>query len=82
VPKSVAEQEKTGESPLTATHDVVVVGAGFSGLYMMYRLRELGLTSRVFEAGGGVPYVGEWARIGRSAIGWSPRATRVSDSRR
>ena len=27
------------------------VGAGFSGLYMLHRLRELGLSTRVFEAG-------------------------------
>lgn len=31
--------------------DVVVIGAGICGLYQSYRLRELGLTFRVFEAG-------------------------------
>ena len=31
--------------------DAVIVGAGFSGLYMLHRLRELGLSTRVFEAG-------------------------------
>ncbi|MGK5641339.1 flavin-containing monooxygenase [Streptomyces sp. URMC 126] len=30
--------------------DAVVVGAGFSGLYQLHRLRELGLRTRVFEA--------------------------------
>ena len=31
--------------------DAVVVGAGFSGLYMLHRLRDtLGLRARVFEA--------------------------------
>ena len=35
-------------------HDVVVVGAGYSGLYLLHRLRELGLSVRVLEAGGGV----------------------------
>ena len=29
--------------------DVIVVGAGFSGLYMLHRLRELGLQARVLE---------------------------------
>jgi cation diffusion facilitator CzcD-associated flavoprotein CzcO len=29
--------------------DAVVVGAGFSGLYMLHRLRELGFSTRVFE---------------------------------
>ena len=31
--------------------DAVVVGAGFAGLYMLHRLRGLGLSARVFEAG-------------------------------
>jgi cyclohexanone monooxygenase len=34
--------------------DVVVVGAGFSGLYLLHRLRGLGMSVRVLEAGGGV----------------------------
>ncbi|HVM99397.1 MAG TPA: NAD(P)/FAD-dependent oxidoreductase [Caulobacteraceae bacterium] len=39
--------------------DVVVVGAGFAGLYQLHRLRELGFSVRVLEAGaelGGVWY--------------------------
>ena len=35
-------------------YDAIIVGAGFAGLFMLYRLRELGLSARVFEAGGGV----------------------------
>ena len=31
--------------------DAVVVGAGFAGMYMLYRLRERGLSVRVFETG-------------------------------
>src|SRR4051812_5303426 len=31
--------------------DAVVVGAGFAGLYMLHRLRNLGLSAHVFEAG-------------------------------
>ena len=31
--------------------DVVIVGAGIAGLQMLYRVRELGLTVRAFEAG-------------------------------
>ncbi|TFH22737.1 MAG: NAD(P)/FAD-dependent oxidoreductase [Myxococcales bacterium] len=34
--------------------DAIVVGAGFAGLYMLHRLRGLGLRVRVFEAGSGV----------------------------
>ncbi len=32
--------------------DAAVIGAGISGLYQLHRLRELGLSTRVFEAGG------------------------------
>lgn len=42
--------------------DAVVVGAGFAGLYMLYRLRELGLSARVFEAGDGVGGTWFWNR--------------------
>lgn len=45
-----------------ATVDVVVVGAGFSGLYLLHRLRGLGLTARVFEAGDGVGGTWYWNR--------------------
>jgi cation diffusion facilitator CzcD-associated flavoprotein CzcO len=37
------------------TLDAIVVGAGFSGLYQLYCLREkLNLKAKVLEAGGGV----------------------------
>jgi cyclohexanone monooxygenase len=42
--------------------DAVVVGAGFSGLYMLYRLRELGLRARVLEQGDGVGGTWFWNR--------------------
>lgn len=42
--------------------DAVVVGAGFSGLYMLYRLREAGYSTCVFEAGDGVGGVWYWNR--------------------
>lgn len=39
----------------TSDHDVIVIGAGFSGLYALHHLRdELGLNVRVFEGAGGV----------------------------
>lgn len=34
--------------------DVVVAGAGFSGIYAVYAMREAGLTVRAFEAGAGI----------------------------
>lgn len=42
--------------------DVVVVGAGFAGMYMLHRLRQLGLSTRVLEAGGGVGGTWYWNR--------------------
>ncbi|MEO0981471.1 MAG: alpha/beta hydrolase fold domain-containing protein [Pseudomonadota bacterium] len=42
--------------------DVVVVGAGFAGMYQLHRLRELGLRTRVIEAGDGVGGTWYWNR--------------------
>ena len=42
--------------------DAIVVGAGFAGLYMLYKLRELGLTARVYETGDGVGGTWYWNR--------------------
>ena len=43
-------------------YDAIVIGAGISGLYQLYRLRELGLTVRVFERGTGVGGTWYWNR--------------------
>jgi cation diffusion facilitator CzcD-associated flavoprotein CzcO len=42
--------------------DVIVIGAGVTGLYALYRLRELGLSVRAFEDGGGVGGTWYWNR--------------------
>ena len=42
--------------------DVIVVGAGFAGLYMLHRLRGAGFRARVFEAGNGVGGTWYWNR--------------------
>ncbi len=42
--------------------DVVIVGAGFAGMYMLHRVRGLGLTARVFETGDGVGGTWYWNR--------------------
>ena len=43
--------------------DAVIIGAGFAGLYMLHKLRnEMGLSARVFEAGGGVGGTWYWNR--------------------
>jgi cation diffusion facilitator CzcD-associated flavoprotein CzcO len=43
-------------------YDAIVIGAGMSGMYQLIRLRELGLTARVFEAGTGVGGTWYWNR--------------------
>jgi len=43
-------------------YDVVVVGAGFAGMYMLHRLRGLGFTARVYEQGSGVGGTWYWNR--------------------
>jgi cation diffusion facilitator CzcD-associated flavoprotein CzcO len=42
--------------------DAVVVGAGFAGLYMLYKLRERGLSVKAFEAGDDVGGTWYWNR--------------------
>src|SRR6266436_3984732 len=44
------------------TFDVVVVGAGFAGMYMLHRLRGQGMTARVYEQGDGVGGTWYWNR--------------------
>ncbi len=44
------------------TYDAVIVGAGFSGLYMLHRLRQQGVSARVFEAGDSVGGTWFWNR--------------------
>ena len=47
----------------TATdYDAIVIGAGVSGLYQLYRLRELGMSVRVFEMGSAVGGTWYWNR--------------------
>ena len=42
--------------------DALIIGAGVSGIYQLYRLRKLGLAARAFEAGGGVGGTWYWNR--------------------
>ena len=46
----------------TQRFDVVIVGAGFAGMYMLHRLRELELSAIVFEAGDDVGGTWYWNR--------------------
>jgi phytoene dehydrogenase-like protein len=50
------------ESADDSGFDAIVIGAGVAGLYQLYRLRELGLRVRAFEAGSGVGGTWYWNR--------------------
>lgn len=49
-------------SKVRTEYDAIVVGAGFAGLYMLHKLREIGLSARVFEVGSGVGGTWFWNR--------------------
>lgn len=34
-------------------YDVLIIGAGLSGIYSLYRMRQMGLKAKVIEAGSG-----------------------------
>jgi cyclohexanone monooxygenase len=51
-----------GKSQAAEAYDAVVVGAGFAGMYMLHRLRGIGLSVRVYEQGSGVGGTWYWNR--------------------
>lgn len=56
------EQSKAADERGPQSFDAVVVGAGFGGLYMLYKLRGMGLSVCVLEAGSGVGGTWFWNR--------------------
>src|SRR6195952_3324747 len=59
VTHAIAEQpEAAGSKNL----DAIIIGAGISGMFMLYRLRELGMSVRVFEAGSDIGGTWYWNR--------------------
>jgi cyclohexanone monooxygenase len=59
-----ALQSTSGKSHAAGSEacDVVVVGAGFAGMYMLHKLRKQGLLVRVYEQGGDVGGTWYWNR--------------------
>src|SRR4051794_6746230 len=57
-----SEPQTRAEGPSTLDYDAIIIGAGISGMYQLYRLRELGMRVRVFEAGTGVGGTWYWNR--------------------
>ena len=50
------------EAASVLDYDAIIIGAGMSGMYQLYRMRELGMRVRVFEAGTGVGGTWYWNR--------------------
>ena len=48
------------EGAASKTYDALIIGAGITGIYQLYRLLGLGLDVRTLEAGGGVGGVWYW----------------------
>jgi cation diffusion facilitator CzcD-associated flavoprotein CzcO len=46
----------------TERFDAIIIGAGFSGVYMLHKLKKLGLRCRLLEAGDGVGGAWYWNR--------------------
>ncbi len=55
----------------TTQYDVIIVGAGFAGLYQLHRLRALGMTVKIIEAGSGVGGTWYWNRYPGAAAALS-----------
>ncbi|CAF4930737.1 unnamed protein product, partial [Rotaria sp. Silwood1] len=56
------DTKKNNNTEATSSNmiDVVIVGGGFTGLYMLYRLRESGFSAKVIEAADGIGGVWYW----------------------
>jgi cation diffusion facilitator CzcD-associated flavoprotein CzcO len=50
------------QTDATPEFDVIIIGAGMSGMYQLHRLRALGMKVRVLEAGSGVGGTWYWNR--------------------
>jgi cation diffusion facilitator CzcD-associated flavoprotein CzcO len=58
----MAQATASQRAPVPSTIDVVIVGAGFGGMYMLHRLRGLGLSAIVFDVAAGVGGTWYWNR--------------------
>ena len=60
--QQVEQSAGAGSSEEIERFDAIVIGAGVTGLYALYRLRQLGLTAKSFEEGSGVGGTWFWNR--------------------
>lgn len=54
--------EHTDTTPAEVDYDVVIVGAGFAGMYQLHKLRQQGMTAHVYETGDDVGGTWFWNR--------------------
>ncbi|UJR29539.1 hypothetical protein I4U23_010756 [Adineta vaga] len=59
---SKIEQNLSDDVKSLNMYDVIIIGAGFSGLYMLHRLRELGISVRILEGADGIGGTWYWNR--------------------
>ncbi len=62
MPDTFAVASRFGKEDCVGVYDAIVIGAGISGMYMLHRLRGLGMRTLVFEAGGDVGGTWYWNR--------------------
>jgi len=53
---------KEDESPEIPSYGIVIIGAGVSGLYQLYKSREIGVSALVLESGTDVGGTWYWNR--------------------
>ena len=56
----MADTEWNGADVSAEVLDALIIGAGFSGLYQLHRLRQRGFNVRLFEAGAGLGGIWYW----------------------
>src|SRR6202000_2140506 len=61
MPNDLAVKEFPAQEKL-AQYDAIIIGAGISGMYLLHRLRQLGMSMLVFEAGSDVGGTWYWNR--------------------
>ena len=61
-PDSITQERTEGDTATGLDYDSIVIGAGISGLYQLYRLRQQGQRVKVFEMSTGVGGTWYWNR--------------------
>ena len=70
--KSLTQSAGRSNSQANMSLDVVIVGAGFAGMYLLHKFRNMGLSARVFETASSVGGTWFWNRYpGARCDTWS-----------